>query len=266
MDDIRILIIDDDAETTALLQVAFADEGAATESVRDAFTAMDRLREQNYSAVVLDPAIRHRLNGYAVLSFIELEQPETLEHLFLFTGMSEQTIRRTAPSVLPRFFRKPCDAASVAAAVIAACGQRRASSERRSEGSVLLVEDDLMTANAARSVLNNLGYSVHWAPNGLAAMETLRKQDFDVVMLDLVMPHMDGFAVLEHFQAENPALLRRVIVTTGIPDRYVQQVDRSAICGILPKPMDIAMLTQLLSDCHWERPFIADPGGESPFH
>ena len=67
---------------------------------------MEKLRERNYCAVILDPMIGERLNGYAVLNFLELEQPETVERLFLFTGMSEQTIRRTAPSVLPRLFRK----------------------------------------------------------------------------------------------------------------------------------------------------------------
>jgi DNA-binding NtrC family response regulator len=126
MHDVCILIIDDDAETGALLRAAFAEAGVATETVSDGFAAIDKLRERNYSAVVLDPIIRHGLNGYAVLNFIELEQPEMLERLFLLTGMSEQTIRRTAPSVLPRLFRKPFAATNAAAAVIAACHQRYA--------------------------------------------------------------------------------------------------------------------------------------------
>lgn len=264
MDDIRILIIDDDVKTTALLQVAFAEEGAATEWVIDPFAAMDRLREQKFDAVVLDPAIRHRLNGYAVLSFIEIEQPETLDGLFLFTGMSEQTIRRTAPSVLPRFFRKPCAATEVVAAVMAACGARPERDEPRGEGSVLLVEDDATTASSMRGVLEELGYSVQWAPNGMSALRALAADDFDAIVLDLVMPQMDGFTLLDHLRSVSPALLGRVIVTTGVPDKYVREVDRSEIGGVLRKPVDIALLKSLLGDHGVGRPFLAEPGGEAP--
>jgi CheY-like chemotaxis protein len=225
-----------------------------TESVSDGFGAIDKLRERDYSAVVLDPIIRHRLNGYAVLNFIELEQPEMLERLFLLTGMSEQTIRRTAPSVLPRLFRKPSAVTDAAGAVIAACLPAHGQVKRKSKGTVLLVEDDLTTANATRSLLDALGYSSDWAQNGIGALQAIAAQDFDVIMLDLVMPHMDGFTVLEHFQSENPGLLRRVIVTTGIPDRRVQALDPIAIRGILQKPLDIKPLEQLLRDCISGRP------------
>ena len=65
------------------------------ETADDGFSAIEKLRQQRYSAVILDPMIRDRLNGYAVLSFMELEQPQTLDRVFLLTGMSEQTIVRT---------------------------------------------------------------------------------------------------------------------------------------------------------------------------
>src|ERR1051326_617946 len=116
MRDDRVLIIHADAATAAAL---------AAQSVDETFAAIDKLRAWSYRAVILDPAIRHRLNGYAVLNFLELEQPQTLDRVFLLTGMSEQTIRRTAPAILPRLFRKPCALPSLAAAVIEACGVRR---------------------------------------------------------------------------------------------------------------------------------------------
>jgi DNA-binding NtrC family response regulator len=135
MNDCGVLIIDDDAEISAFLRRAFADAGVAAESVNDAFVAMEKLRRRTWSAVILDPVIRHRLNGYAVLNFIEQEQPKTLEHLFLLTGMSEQTIRRTAPSVLPRLFRKPSAVTKLAAAVIEWCGAAAGNAQRR-KGSI----------------------------------------------------------------------------------------------------------------------------------
>ena len=259
MDQDRVLIIDEDEETAAFLRKTFAGAGVATDSVTDAFAAMEMLREQDYSAVVLDPMIRHRLNGYAVLNFIELEQPETLERLFLLTGMSEQTIRRTVPSVLPRLFRKPSASTRAAAAVIAMFDR-----SSHHKGSVLLVEDDRATACATRDLLNELGYAVEWAPNGRDALEVLAVRKFDVIMLDLVMPCMDGFTVLEYFHSEKPGLLRRVIVTTGIPDKYVQLLDRTAIGGIVQKPLDVGKLEQLLIDCASDGMVPFEAGGELP--
>ena len=116
MNDDRVLIIDADVEAAATVRAALTEAGVPAESVDDAFVAMEKLQEHDYCAVILDPT-----NGYAVLNFIELERPEILEHLYLLTGMSEQTIRRTAPSVLPRLFRKPSALSEAAAAVIEAC-------------------------------------------------------------------------------------------------------------------------------------------------
>ena len=264
MSEDRVLIIDDDAETAAFLCATFAEAGLEAESASDAFAAMERLRERRYLAVVLDPMIRHRLNGYAVLNFIELEQPEMLDRLFLLTGMSEQTIRRTAPSILPRLFRKPAGLTRVAAAVIAA-GAPHHDHWQAQKGSVLLVEDDHPTALATRQVLDELGYSVEWVENGLDALEALAERQFDAIMLDLVMPQADGFTVLDHFHSQRPGLLRRVIVTTGIPEKYVQALDRSAIGGIVQKPLDACRLEQLLRDCTQRGEVPFEPAGESPY-
>ena len=244
MRDDRVLIIDDDVETAAALGAALADAGLAAESVVDTFAAMEKLRERSYGAVILDPTIHQHLNGYAVLNFLELEQPETLDRLFLLTGMSEQTIRRTAPAILPRLFRKPSALTNVAAAVIEACGPR---TQRGARSSVLLVEDDRATAQATAHLLEELGYSVHWARNGQEALETLGAREFDAIVLDLVMPHVDGFAVLEHFHSCDPALLRRVIVITGMPDKYIEPLHRHVLRGVVRKPLDVATLRSLLA-------------------
>lgn len=244
----HVLIIDDDVETAAALGAAFNDAGLAAESVDDTFAAMEMLREQRYRAVILDPAIRHRLNGYAVLNFLELEQPKTLDRLFLLTGMSEQTIRRTAPAILPRLFRKPSALTEVAAAVIQACGLRAHRGGHSGPSSVLLVEDDSATAQATAHVLQELGYSVQWTRNGQEALEALGAREFDAIVLDLVMPHVDGFAVLEHLHAHDLTLLRRVIVITGMPEKYIEALDSRALRGVVRKPLDVARLKHLLLD------------------
>ncbi|MGH9418495.1 MAG: response regulator, partial [Thermoanaerobaculia bacterium] len=201
-------------------------------------------------------------NGYAVLNFLEMEQPEMLERLFLLTGMSEQTIRRTAPLILPRLFRKPAGCSKLTAAVLIACAADFFQTPRPDRKSVLLVEDDRATAHATSSVLDQLGYAVEWARDGEEALSILGKREFDAIMLDLVMPGADGFVVLDHFRSDGP-LLRKTIITTGVPDKYLPELDVSALGGLLRKPFQVPQLERLLSDCtHGNVAF--EPGGEVP--
>ena len=255
-----VLIVDDDSVASEL-RTRLEEHGLTVEATGDAFAAMEKLRVGRYGAVVLDPMIRHRLNGYAVLNYLELQHPEMLARVFLLTGMSRQTIQRTAPALLPRLFRKPSEVRSVVEAVIASIGRpavRKASASR----SILLVEDDPLTARVTSELLAQMGYSCKWLACGAKVLETLTSSRFDVIMLDLIMPGVDGFTVLERLEAETPHLLRRVVITTGMPAKYRDALDRKHICGVLPKPVEMGALRPLLLRCADEVPFEA--GGETP--
>jgi CheY-like chemotaxis protein len=258
-----VLVIDNDPATTEILRPSFAAAGVDLDSVTDGSAAMECLTNNDYCAVVLDPMIRHRLNGYAVLNFIEQEQPEMLQSLFLLTGMSEQTIRRTAPAVLPRLFRKPHDAARLVSAILANC-RRREKVRPREFGSVLIVEDDHATATLLRDLVGELGYSATIAASGREALACLHTTDFDAILLDLVMPDVDGFAMLEQLRVMKPYLVPRVIVATGMPVRYITELDGTLVCAIVQKPVDLPTLRRLLRECGDTPPFEA--GGEFPQH
>jgi DNA-binding response OmpR family regulator len=62
---------------------------------------------------------------------------------------------------------------------------------------ILIVEDERPLAHALELKLEHEGFSVAVAVNGQEALDMLAKQTFDLVLLDLVMPEMDGFQVLE---------------------------------------------------------------------
>jgi DNA-binding NtrC family response regulator len=245
-----VLIIDDDRFVDEVVASALSGAGLLVETVTDGFSAIEKLRQHRYGAVILDPAIRHRLNGFAVLSFIEMEQPEMLERLFFLTGMSAQTIARTAPKMLHNLFRKPLDVSKVANAVLALALSDRLQHEQRTPArSVLIVEDDRTTAAALASMVAQLGYEVTMACNGREALERLSSEDYAAILLDLVLPDVDGFAVLHQLEASRPSLLQRMIITTGMPERYTEEIDRRNLCGIMHKPVQSSELTALLQRC-----------------
>lgn len=258
-----VLIVDDDSACTTELRVRLEERGVTVEVAGDGFTAMEKLGSGCYGAVVLDPMIRHRLNGYAVLNYIEQRRPELFSRVFLLTGMSRQMILRTAPALVGQLFRKPSEVPRAAAALIALLAPRAERGESMPGRSALLVEDDPLTAKVTTDLLEQLGYSCRWLACGSKVLEALTSSRFDVIMLDLVMPGVDGFTVLQRLEAETPHLLRRVVVTTGIPAKYRDALDRKCICGIVPKPLDIEELRPLLRRCEDEVAF--EGGGETPF-
>lgn len=66
--------------------------------------------------------------------------------------------------------------------------------------SVLIAEDEEALANALTVKLNSAGYSVELAKNGVEVLEKLLKKNYDLILLDLLMPQKDGFEVLEELK------------------------------------------------------------------
>ena len=71
---------------------------------------------------------------------------------------------------------------------------------------LLLAEDDAMLADALTTQLGGAGFDVEHAPNGAVADYLLQKQSFDIAVLDIGLPMMDGLAVLQQVRQTQPAL------------------------------------------------------------
>ena len=61
---------------------------------------------------------------------------------------------------------------------------------------ILIAEDESSLSKALQLKLNNMGFEATVAEDGAQALELLKAQDFDLVLLDLMMPKVDGFGVL----------------------------------------------------------------------
>lgn len=79
---------------------------------------------------------------------------------------------------------------------------------------VLVVEDEKPMANALELKLNKSGFEAKAAYDGHQALVMLNDQKFDLILLDLMMPNVDGFAVLEEMKKKNITI--PVIVSTNL--------------------------------------------------
>ena len=82
-------------------------------------------------------------------------------------------------------------------------------------GRLLVVEDSLIARDLERTILESAGYRVDVALDGVDALEKLRAERYDLVITDIEMPRMDGFALLERIRAQDPTRDLPVVVVTN---------------------------------------------------
>ncbi len=119
------------------------------------------------------------------------------------------------------------------------------------EGSndILVVEDDSAIRRLVRMVLEREGFRVEVASDGLEAVLKLGLQNYDVIVLDLMMPNLDGFAFINQLQADDPGRLRRIIVTSAASPNVIRERLTGRPFDIMPKPFDIKDLTTRVRSC-----------------
>jgi two-component system cell cycle response regulator len=110
-------------------------------------------------------------------------------------------------------------------------------------GRVLVVDDERMNRMLLRRALEIQGHAVTEAEDGRQALDRLRESSFDVVLLDIVMPVLDGYATLEEIKADPVLRHLPVIIISGVEEiaSVVRCIEMGAT-DYLPKPFQPAIL------------------------
>src|SRR5438105_3859857 len=117
-------------------------------------------------------------------------------------------------------------------------------------GAILVVDDNPVNRQMLAQHVAQLGHRVTAADNGRQALRLLGEGEFDLVLLDVLMPEMDGFAALERVKADARLRGLPVIMISGLDE--VQSVVRCIEAGAedyLPKPFDPVILRARINAC-----------------
>ncbi len=107
---------------------------------------------------------------------------------------------------------------------------------------VLLVEDEARLAeNLAAALRDGPGFAVDWAADGLSAMDYLRAAAYDLVILDLMLPGLDGLGVLQRLRARHDATPVLILTAKEGKESIVQLLNAGAD-DYLSKPFDLGEL------------------------
>lgn len=102
---------------------------------------------------------------------------------------------------------------------------------------VMVIEDDKIMGQMITEILDDIGFKVTTAPNGQVALEKLQQQTIDFVLLDLLLPEMDGFEVYSKMK-EDPETrdIPVMIISAWADERNREKGSQLGIEHFLPKP------------------------------
>ena len=109
----------------------------------------------------------------------------------------------------------------------------------------LIVDDDEPIRSMLATIVRHHGFAVETASDGGQAIESIARDGFDVVLLDLMMPRVDGWAVLRFMQKHHPDLVPHTIIATAVPEREALRSIRDPVFKVHQKPFE---MEQLISD------------------
>lgn len=112
-------------------------------------------------------------------------------------------------------------------------------------GTILVVDDEVDTCHNLRDILTDLGYGVDIAHDGQAALELVRKNAYDVALLDYMMPGMDGLTLYREIKKLRAGTVA-IVVTAYAGGIGTDEAQQAGAWQVLPKPVDFPRLMGLV--------------------
>src|SRR6266498_2877195 len=113
--------------------------------------------------------------------------------------------------------------------------------------SILVVDDEVDTCRNLSDILTDLGYSVDVAHEGVTALEMVRRKPYDVALLDLKMPGMDGLTLyreIRKLRSDTVAIIVSAYASSGVTDEALA----AGAWQVMPKPVDFPKLLGMVEE------------------
>jgi PAS domain S-box-containing protein len=232
----RVLIVDDDDDFRSLMRTQLSHAGYVVLDARDAESAFQIARTQHPDVITVD-LLMPGIDGWRFID--KLRQEESLANIPIVVVSGAADAKRDT--------RLPIDVSVIAKGEghdrllreisLALAGRRGAT--------ILVAEDDNDLRGVLTTSLTRSGHRVIAARDGAEALAAIERDHVDLMVLDLVMPNIDGFEVLARLKESQKGETIPVIVVTGT-DRSTTELQalRLGANVYLTKPIEAAALSE----------------------
>lgn len=113
----------------------------------------------------------------------------------------------------------------------------------------LVVDDDDPIRTMLAKVVERQNLDVDTARDGVEAIERIDEDGYSVIVLDMMMPRVDGYGVLKHMQANHPEKLGCTIIASAVPESEILKNFKVPVYRIHAKPFDMGRLLDDIREC-----------------
>jgi len=212
-----VLVIDDNPTVHDLITRILAPAGFRIASATNGEQGLRLALSEQPLAIILD-VMMPVMDGWEVLARLKADPELAAIPVIMQTMLDDQ--KRGYALGATDYIVKPIDRDRLLATLRSYAGQ--------APGSVLVIEDDVDTREMVCRGLHRAGWATHEAPNGSVALERMRAEMPDAILLDLMMPEMDGFRFLDEVRAEEEWKAVPIIVMTA---KELTEEDRKRLDG-----------------------------------
>lgn len=254
----RLLIVDDNATNRQILTLQAKSWGMLTQTASSGMEALQILQQEQFDLAILDMQMP-KMDGLSLAA--EIRKQPNLQKLILVmltsidkSQISQQTVESldlalviTKPVKQSHLYRLLDEILCQQPAPVKHSPVKQDVKKQqiaaRSPLRILLAEDNAVNQKVALYVLQQIGYQADVVSNGLEVLEALNRQAYDVILMDVQMPKMDGLTATRQILAQSAAPRPRIIAMTA----SAMQGDREACLdagmdGYLSKPIRIEEL------------------------
>ena len=242
-DDSVLLIVEDDPHYSRIIRDVAREQGFKTVIARTGIDALNLAREYHPTAVSLDVFLPDML-GWTILN--HLKRDSATRHIPVQMLTVDEDRQHGLARGAFSFATKPTTADGLAATLT-----RIKDYTSRTRKRLLIVEDDAREQYTIRELLGSDDIEISVAGTGAQALDALKNETFDCVVLDLRLPDMSGFEVLEQIRDSSLCAEVPVVVFTGKElspdeDTRLRSIARSVVVKGVESPERLLDETALL--------------------
>ena len=256
----QVLVVDDNMTNLEILRAQLEQWKLIPTLAQSGKQALEILKgEVKFDLVITDMQMPE-MDGIEVASEIKKRQPKL--PIMLLSSVGDET-RSKYPHLFSAVLTKPIKQAQLYKLVqqeLKEQGSSQAPVEQKKQGilsedfakafplNILLAEDNLINQKLATRVLNKLGFEIEIANNGRQAVDMLQAKSYDVILMDVLMPEMDGLEATRYIRKNSLHQPIIVAMTANALPEDREECIRAGMNDYISKPINLEILVRILQE------------------
>lgn len=264
----RVLVVDDNATNLSILERQLLSWDMVPETTQSPQEAENWLKTRTDFDLVITDMSMPDMDGAMLAQSVRAQHGQALPIILCSSlgGMVPSATRGAEPALFTAILAKPVKPSALMDAILTALttGRRQVATDADAPSDpqrptrlaetvplrILLADDHPTNIKLGTLILQRMGYRADVANNGLEVLQMLAKRAYDLVLMDIEMPEMDGLEATARIRAQSPGTAPKIIAMTanaiqGDRERYLE----AGMDGYVSKPISVPALEAEIEAC-----------------